>query len=101
LDETSGLLSEQKIKTLELEKKLESCRQGYDSKIQEITSKSERFQESVVTKLSDTALLINNTFDSKVTEQIIPHISGVRQEIDGKVDSLTKRSVRYHYSIRL
>jgi SMC interacting uncharacterized protein involved in chromosome segregation len=96
LDETSGLLSEQKIKTLELEKKLESCRQGYDSKIQEITSKSEQFQESVITKLSDTAVLINNTFDSKVTEQIIPHISDVREEVDEKVDSLAKQSVRYH-----
>lgn len=33
LDETSGLLSEQKIKSSELEKTLEQCRKDYDERL--------------------------------------------------------------------
>lgn len=93
LDEAAGLLSEQKIKTLDLEKNLENCRQIYDSKIQELHLKNEAFQEALFSKLSGTESSIISNFDQTFTNKLGPLISGIPSEVNTKMSTLTKQ---YH-----
>jgi accessory colonization factor AcfC len=63
LDEKSGALSEQKIKTLNLEKSLENCRKGYDENIKNVMDSSTKFQEVLIKKLEESYKLLTGSFE--------------------------------------
>ncbi|CCH46442.1 Myosin [Wickerhamomyces ciferrii] len=70
LDETSGLLSEQKIKCSELEKKLETCRKDYDQKLDLNLKENERVQEGLRNSLTEFKNeIIENLYSLKLNEE--------------------------------
>lgn len=97
LDETSGLLSEQKIKSSELEKTLEQCRKDYDTKISTALKEHEKSQNLLKNELSDFKSLFESGVYSKL-EEFKPLLNAQKSDIDTKIDSLQER---YPYLVSL
>ena len=97
LDETSGLLSEQKIKSSELEKNLEQCRKDYDMKISTALKEHEKSQNLLKKELSDFKSLFESGICSKL-EEFKPLLDAQKSDIDTKIDSLQER---YSYLVSL
>lgn len=95
LDETAGQLSEQKIKTSDLERKTETCRHDYDLRIQEIMLKNEESHKNFISGLSNAASAINASFDDKFLNQLNPLLSDIKSKMENKIQHLTKEYFRY------
>lgn len=91
LDETSGLLSEQKIKSLDLEKKLESCRLDYDTRVKELSIDVVSFRKNVIAKLDETDNSIKMKIDNQFISGIKPVMDSIENTLDAKFNSLTKQ----------
>lgn len=90
LDETSGLLSEQKIKSSELEKNLEQCRKDYDNKIFRALDDHRKSQFLLKNELTGFKDIIKSNSASG-SEDIKALIATQTSEIDTKIDNLQER----------
>lgn len=91
LDETSGLLSEQKIKSSDLEKKLESCRLDYDTKVKDLCVDVVSFEKNVITKLNETDNSIKMKIDNQFISGIKPVMDSIENTMEAKFISLTEK----------
>jgi len=90
LDETSGLLSEQKIKSSDLERTLEQCRKEYDDKISVALKEGGRSQEALKKELVVFRQLMESSIGTQL-EELKPLFGSQKKEIDTKIDDLQER----------